>query len=194
MSFNASGLSLFRSRLWFVAAGRGEVGPSPCSIAGRPTLWRGQATLGPLRPHATVPVALASRPPVSQLAPIEAPCPSRRTPPPPDSPCPLFGRLPAPARRPPARPPSRPGPPTSPRPRPHVPAAEPFPLRTARAHCSAASRRLPAGPRRAVLPVPAPLHRLRQAPCLRHLGATGHRTDRGPVRPRPDPPTPAGAA
>src|SRR5690625_5955052 len=85
MSFNASGLSLFRSRLWFVAAGRGEVGPSPCSIAGRPTLWRGQATVGPLRPHATVPVALSSRPPVSQLAQIEAPCPSRRTLPPPDS-------------------------------------------------------------------------------------------------------------
>src|SRR5690625_7705796 len=84
MSFNASGLSLFRSRLWFVAVGRGEVGPSPCSIAGRPTLWRGQATVGPLRPHATVPVALSSRPPVSQLAQIEAPWPSRRTLPPPD--------------------------------------------------------------------------------------------------------------
>src|SRR5690625_7220302 len=112
MSFNASGLSLFRSRLWFVAAGRGEVGPSPCSIAGRPTLWRGQAPVGTLRPHATVPVALSSRPPVSQLAPIEAPCPRRRPLPPPDRPGPPFGRVPAPARRPPARPPARPRPPT----------------------------------------------------------------------------------
>src|SRR5699024_59826 len=83
------------------------------SIAGRPTLWRGQATVGPLRPHATVPGALSSRPPVSQLAQIGAPCPRRRTLPPPGSPRPLFGRVPAPARRPPARPPSSPAPPTS---------------------------------------------------------------------------------
>src|SRR5690625_5750418 len=121
MSCNASGLSLFRSRLWFVAAGRGEVGPSPCSIAGRPTLWRGQATVGPLRPHATVPVALSSRPPVSQLAQIEAPCPSRRTLPPPGPTCPLFGRVPAPARRPPARRPPSPGPATPPPPAPRRP-------------------------------------------------------------------------
>src|SRR5690625_7204837 len=109
MSFNASGLSLFRSRLWFVAAGRGEVGPSPCSIAGRPTLWRGQATVGPLRPHATVPVALSTRPPVSQLPPIAAPRPSRRSPPPPARAFPPFPPVPAPAPRPPARPPPPPG-------------------------------------------------------------------------------------
>src|SRR5690625_6362779 len=102
MSFNASGLSLFRSRLWFVAAGRGEVGPSPCSIAGRPTLWRGKATVGPLLPHAAVPVALPSRPPVSPLAQIEAPCPSRPLLPPPATTRPLFCRVPAPAPTPPA--------------------------------------------------------------------------------------------